>query len=299
MPSAVGRRKTASMAARPTADELVAWLDARGGLAHRRAVLDAGFSSTALRRLAASGRTRVVRRSWVARPGAEADLVAAASAGGRVTCISLARRLGWWMPEGSDAGPHLHLRPGAASPGAGVRGRVHWTRPLIPEPSGILTASREDALAHIAVCLPHDDALAVWESACRISSLAPETLRRLPWTTRAAHELAAEVTGLSDSGLETLLFAPLRRAGVRVIQQAHLAGRFVDGLIGDLLVVQTDGYAHHASSAQRSADIAHDVELRLRGYTVLRFSYRQVVRERALVERTIGRAMAQRLHIAG
>lgn len=63
-------------------------------------------------------------------------------------------------------------------------------------------------------------------------------------------------------------------------------------------MVQTDGYAHHASSAHRSADIAHDAELRLRGYTVLRFSYRQVVHERALVDRTIRRAIAQRLHLA-
>lgn len=287
------------MPARRSAEDFIVWADAHGGLVHRRAALDAGFSSTVLRRSAATGLARVVRRSWIARPGADPDLVAAASAGARLTCISLARRLGWWVPAGADAGLHLHLRPGAASPGPGDPERVmHWTRPLMPEPPGILLASAEDALAHIAVCIPHDDALAVWESASRVNGLAPESLRRLPWTTRAAHGLAAEVTGLSDSGLETLVFAPLRRSGVSVVQQAHLAGRFVDGLIGDLLVVQTDGYAHHASSAQRSADIAHDAELRLRGYTVLRFSYRQVVHERGLVDRTIRRAIAQRLHLA-
>lgn len=288
------------MAAARTVEQFVIWLEQRGGLAHRRASLDAGHSPPVLRRAVSSGAVRLVRRAWFAGPGADADLVTAASAGGRLTCVSLARRQGWWMPEDVDTAMHLHLRPGAASPGLGDDwpGTVHWTRPLVLGATGIPVSSAEDALAHIAVCLPREQALAVWESASRSESLPPEALRRLPWTTRAARDLAAEVTGLSDSGLETLVFAPLRRAGVPVVQQAYLAGRFVDGLIGDLLVVQTDGYAHHASSAQRSADIAHDAELRLRGYTVLRFSYRQVVHERASVERTIRRAMAQRLHLA-
>ncbi|GAA3632816.1 hypothetical protein GCM10022200_14760 [Microbacterium awajiense] len=57
-------------------------------------------------------------------------------------------------------------------------------------------------------------------------------------------------------------------------------------------------YEFHSSSAQRGADIAHDAELRLRGYTVLRFSYHQVVRDRPGVERVIRRAVAAGLHLA-
>ncbi|MET0735166.1 MAG: DUF559 domain-containing protein, partial [Microbacterium sp.] len=72
----------------------------------------------------------------------------------------------------------------------------------------------------------------------------------------------------------------------------------VDALIGDRLVIQVHGYEHHATSAQRSKDIAHDAELRLRGYTVLRFSYAQVVHESRLVEATIRRAVAAGLHLA-
>jgi len=81
------------------------------------------------------------------------------------------------------------------------------------------------------------------------------------------------------------------------VQQARIAGRFVDGLIGTSLLVQIDGFAFHASSAQRSADVAHDAELRLRGYTVLRFTYPQVVHERATVQRTVQRALAPQLHM--
>lgn len=161
-----------------------------------------------------------------------------------------------------------------------------------------LIASVEDALAHIAVCQPFDIALVLWESAARVEKLAPEYLRSLAWTTSAARTLAATVVGLSDSGLETLVVAPLRRRDLRVQQQAKVAGRFVDILVGDRLVVQIDGYEFHSSSAQRSADIAHDAELTLRGYTVLRFSYAQIVHDWRSVERAIMRAVTAGLHRA-
>ena len=94
------------------------------------------------------------------------------------------------------------------------------------------------------------------------------------------------------------MVTPLRRWGVRVRQQVVLAGRPVDVLVGDRLVLQIDGYEHHSSSAQRAKDIAHDAELRLRGYTVFRLSYSQVVHDWPAVERRIKRALAAGLHLA-
>ncbi|TQM34153.1 endonuclease domain-containing protein [Microbacterium kyungheense] len=76
----------------------------------------------------------------------------------------------------------------------------------------------------------------------------------------------------------------------------HIAQCLV--LVGDRLVLQIDGYEFHSSSAQRSANIAHDAELRLRGYTVLRFSYAQVVHDWPTLERTVRRAVAAGLHLA-
>ena len=89
---------------------------------------------------------------------------------------------------------------------------------------------------------------------------------------------------------------PLRRRGVAVRQQAKIAGRFVDLLVGERLVLQIDGFAYHSSSAQRTSDIAHDAELRLRGFTVLRLSYAQIVHDWPGVERIIDRALAAGLH---
>ena len=275
------------------------WLSARDGIARRDEVLRAGFAIGALRNLVRTGEARMIRRAWVALSGARPDLVTAAEAGGRVSCVSLARARGWWMPHDVDPHLHLHVLPGSASAHLpeGWPGVLHWTKPIVPSERR-LTATVEDALAQIAVCLPFDTALVLWESAARREALAGEALRGVLWTSRRARELAEAVTGLSDSGLETLVATPLRRWGVRVRQQVVLAGRPVDLLVGDRLVLQIDGYEHHSSSAQRAKDIAHDAELRLRGYTVLRLSYGQVVHDWPAVERRIRRALAAGLHLA-
>ncbi|QLD12348.1 endonuclease domain-containing protein [Microbacterium oleivorans] len=285
------------MPRRPASSDVTAWVDAAGGIAHRSAVLAAGFPVGVLRESVAGGELRMVRRAWCVSGAAPGDLLAAASAGGRLTCVSLARRRGWWMPDGIPAQHHVHLVPHASTTGLDAATATHWTRPLCPVARTDLEAGIEDALGHIAQCLSWNDALVVWESAARVEALAPETLQAVPWTSVAARELASAVTGLADSGLETILFAPLRERGLPVVQQAKIAGRFVDALVGDRLVLQVDGFAFHSSSAQRTADVAHDAELRLRGYTVLRFTYRQLVHERAGVEWTLQRALAQRLHL--
>ncbi len=280
-----------------TAQDLAEWLAARGGIAHRRDTLRAGFTVPLLRRLVGMGRVEAIRRAWLALPAADAELVAAARAGGRVSCLTLARRRNWWMPEGVDAGIHLHLTPGSRSPQGDACVR-HWNLPIAPVASTTLAATVEDALAHVALCLPHDLALVVWESASRTEGLAADYLRGVRWRSLAARELSADVMGLSDSGLETLLVVPLRRWGLRVRQQVVLRARPVDLLVGERLVIQVDGWEFHSSSAQRAKDIAHDAELRLRGYTVLRFGYAQIVYDRAGVEAIIRRAVAAGLHRA-
>ncbi|WP_438353740.1 endonuclease domain-containing protein [Microbacterium sp. CJ88] len=276
--------------------ELLAWIGARDGIAHRRDILDAGFPVAVLRAVLRDPQVEVLRRQWVVLESAPPVLRAAAGAGGRVACVTLARRRGWWMPEGVDSRTHLHVHPHAAAPAVGDDVVRHWTIP--PTSPQELEESAEDALAHIAGCVPREDALVIWESAIRVEKLAVEALRAIPWSTRAAAECALAVVGLSDSGLETMVVLPLRRSGLRVRQQIMIAGRRVDLLIDERLVVQIDGFEFHSSAGQRSKDIAHDVELRLRGYTVLRFGYAQVVHDRAEVGRAIRRAVAAGLHRA-
>lgn len=279
---------------------LEAWLTARGGIAHRSAADQAGFTPHAIRREVAAGRVLRVRRSWIALELADPDLVAAARAGGRVSCVTAARRRGWWMPRPGEPGIHLHLPPHATSPdlGSSFDGVVHWTVPLAPAPPHDLLDSVEDTLEQVARCLDTESALVVWESAVRSEGLAVEAMRRVLWKSRRATDLSQRVTGLSDSGLETIFVTRISAWGVRIRQQIVLADRPTDVLLGEWLVVQLDGFAFHSTAAQRSRDAAHDAELMLRGYTVLRFTYAQVMHDWPAVERTIARALAAGAHLS-
>ncbi len=261
--------------------------------------MDAGFTVRAIRTAAREGGVEIVRRRWLATIDAPPRLLTAARAGGRIACVSAARERGWWMPPGVDDRLHLSFAPGSASSGLApdFAGRAHWTKPIAPVPRRSLLESVEDTLAHIATCLGREHAHVLWESATRLEKIDPAALRRVRWRSIAAREVAESIGGLSDSGLETIVVIRLRSHGLPVRQQIVLAGRPVDILIGRRLVVQSDGWEFHSSSSQRSADIAHDAELRLRGYTVLRFSYAQIVHGWDTVERTILRAVAAGLHL--
>lgn len=274
---------------------LIDWLASRGGIAHRADAEEHGFPPHRVRAAIRCGAVRRLRAQWVALDSAPHDLVAAASASGRLSCVSLARHRGWWVPH--DAPPTLHLQVGPNAHRVRDDAILHWGEPLVDRGSRVLTASVEDALAHIATCCPYEDARVMWESAVRVESLDLEALRLVRWREPRARALADEVDGRSDSGLETIVVVRLSGWGLPVRQQVRLAGRRVDVVIGSHLVIQIDGFAHHSSAAQRTSDVAHDAELRLRGYTVLRITYAQIVHRWEEVERLIAAAVARGLHL--
>jgi very-short-patch-repair endonuclease len=277
-------------------EQLVVWVIASGGIAHRNAAGNAGFPLPVRRAAVRCGALRRVRREWLATDAAPADLLIAAENGGSLTCVSAARRRAWWIPEGVDDSIHVRLEPHAASPVSPVV--AHWTQRIAPAPGYGLLESVEDTLAHISVCLAPEDAQIVWNSALQTEKITPMAIRRVHWPHRQARECAQRASGQSDSGLETILVVRLSGWGVPLRQQVVLLGRPVDLLIGERLVIQVDGFAHHSSSAQRSKDVAFDAELSLNGYTVFRFTYEQVVRDWDTVERTIARAIAAGVHLA-
>lgn len=112
----------------------------------------------------------------------------------------------------------------------------------------------------------------------------------------AGRAVLTRASPFSDSGLETFVIPRLRWMKVRLVPQAWICGHRVDFLIGDRLVLQIDG-AHHVGF-QRQQDIAHDGQLMLRGYHVIRVGYHQVIEDWPLVQDLIMRAVAQGLHRA-
>lgn len=297
----MNRRHPQISALRPLADDhvgmdLKTWVTARGGIVHRADAAGRGYSPAQVRVAIRAGDVQRVRARWIATEAAPPDLRRAAEASGRVTCVTLARRRSWWVPENAPSDLHLHV--GTNSHRLTTGATVHWSAPLAGIGERSLTAPVEDALAHISRCLDFEDALTIWESAVRVESLDLESLRAVRWRDERSRALATAVRGRSDSGLETIFILRLSGWGVRIRQQVRLAGHDVDAVLGSHLVIQIDGFAHHSNAADRGRDVAHDGELRLRGYTVLRFTYAQIVHSWDAVERTISAALARGLHLA-
>ncbi|MGX5697537.1 hypothetical protein ACWKWP_15160 [Agromyces soli] len=273
--------------------DLTQWLRAEHGIGHASDAARLGASRTEVDRAVKAGRVRRVRRSWLALADVESPLIAAAEAGGRLTCASAARHLGLWTFD--DARLHISVPKHAGRADASaVR---HWsTGPVVPHRFELVEPI-ENILAHAATCLSPEGALVIWESAIRKRLTRIEILQRLPFRSARARELLAGCSMLSDSGIETVPVARLARIGVAVRQQEELLGHRVDGLIGDRLVYQIDGYAFHQDAAQRRRDIAHDRQLTLSGYIVLRYDYAQILFDWPSVEREIRLLVAQGAHL--
>ncbi|WP_166877384.1 endonuclease domain-containing protein [Salinibacterium sp. ZJ450] len=275
--------------------DLTTWLNTRGGIAHVHEALRAGFTRYDIKKAVDGNALRRIRRYWLATPHAQPDLAAAAKIGGRVACLSVAKRLDLWHFD--DGRLHVAVSPNAAHVASGSQ-VVHWSRGPIEVSPYRLMEPLENAMVHLADCQPFENALVVWESAIRKQLVAPAYLERLPLRTESARRVRLGASLLFDSGIESIPVARLRLLGLAVRQQVVIDGHPVDGLIGERLVYQIDGYEFHSDAATRRRDIAADGRLTLMGYSVLRFDYKQILFDWDYVERTILGAIAQGLHLA-
>ncbi|GAA1946353.1 DUF559 domain-containing protein [Agromyces allii] len=271
------------------------WIDHAGGIAHTNDALRAGFTRYSIKAAVDARVVRRIRRSWLATVNAPSSLAAAAWSGGRVACLSAASHHGLWTLD--DERFHLAVPPhsGHVRRGGAL---VHWSTGPIPIARTTLVEPVVNALWQIADCRPFEHALATWESAIRSGQISVDLLDRLPMTSAAGRAVRSACSQLSDSGIESIPVARLARIGITVAQQVVLDAHAVDGLIGDRLVLQIDGYAFHRTAEQRQRDIAADRRLRLMGYTVFRIGYADVLNDWERVELEICTAIAQGLHLA-
>ncbi len=95
----------------------------RKGIAHAHEALRAGYTRYELHAAIAQRRVTRIRRDWLALSTVRADLRVTARAGGRIACLSLAKRLKLWTID--DKLQHLSVSPHStykASKGQ----RLHW-----------------------------------------------------------------------------------------------------------------------------------------------------------------------------
>jgi very-short-patch-repair endonuclease len=276
-------------------------LQAQKGIARQSTLLGRDTSKRDLADAVAAGSLSRIRRSWLALPGADPQLVAAARSGVVLGCITQAQRLGLWVHSDTER-PHVCAPPSSG----GVRieqdqntGRlkaiVHWFVPVVARAPHELEDGIENTLVAIAQCQPFEHALASWESALNKGLVDREMLARLRLP-GLARDILAEATPFADSGLETIVPRRLRWLRLRILHQIWIHGHRVDFLIGDRLVLQIDG-GHHVGP-QREADNKHDAELMLRGYHVVRVGYSQIMDDWPSVQQLVMNAVAQGLHLA-
>ena len=271
--------------------DLMTELQAQGGVALRTALMKAGVSGYSIECAMAAGLVTRPRRGWVAIPGVDPYLLAAARAGVVITCITRAKRLGLWVR--AEDGPHVGAPPSASRLQLkNKKATVHWARPVEPRAPGTLEDSILNTLLIVARCQPHESALAVWESALNLRLVDKAELARLPLVP-SVRGLLEEATPFADSGLESIFRTRLQWLSRPIRYQIWIQGHRADFLIGDGLVVQVDG-GHHVG-AQRAEDVAHDAALMLLGYHVIRVTYVQVIERWHEVQDLVMRAVAQGL----
>lgn len=144
-----------------------------------------------------------------------------------------------------------------------IDAEVHRRRPIKLRAPGQLLDHLENSLDCVAACLPHEEALTIWDSALQKGLTDYPALAALPLRGRA-RALLADCTPFSDSGLESIFRTRLRWLKISIRPQAWVHGHRVDFLLGDRLIVQVDGKQHEG--AQRTSDCEHDAELMKRGY---------------------------------
>lgn len=250
-------------------------LEANGGWLHRAGLLERGWSAKQILAARRAEGIPLLRRRWLVLPGAE-PMGDAARSGSVITCVSALEHHRLWVPPAvREEQPHFAVPQSWSD--RPPSGRVHRSASLTARDARSLFDGVRNVLANIALCLPADQAFAVWESAIAADAVTAAKLRATPWVHPIARELAAEVSDRSDSGVESTFVWRCRRMGLQVSQQVRIAGHRVDVLIGRRIVVQLDGWAFHRDAAQRRSDIRHDRELTSLGYVVLRFDYYDVM----------------------
>lgn len=270
----------------------IAQLHKRAGVARTSTLIAAGVPRGEIAGAVASAKAVRLKRGWVALPDADPMLMLAAKYSMTISCISNAKRLGLWVFKEEQC--HLASRPDGRH-FHDPRVVVHRHRPLEPRHPDRLEDTLVNTLVLVTHCVPHEEAVAIWDSALNKKLTDIPSLVQLPLPPRA-RKVLNDTTPLADSGLESYLRQRLAWTGVPFKMQVWLFGHRVDALLGERLVLQVDG-AHHVR-AQRDSDITHDAQLRLRGYTVIRMSYRQLIHEWPLIQDLITHAIANGLHHA-
>ncbi len=243
-----------------------------GGAARRPALARLGIDDAGLRRAVRAGVLQPARGLY-ALPSADSEYVALLRRRQLLTCLSAAPFYELWT-IGAAGHSHVHHPRGLTFDGQAAHGGLLF-EPQQHRP----VAALGDVLIHALRCLPFRESLVMVECAVGRGDMTVDFLRqRLPGRRngKARHVLEWVDRG-AESLLETLARSYFRRAGIRVEPQVYIDGvGYVDLLLEGRLIVELDG-RHHGDWAQVKKDQRRNNVSVVRGYSVLRYYYDDVV----------------------
>jgi very-short-patch-repair endonuclease len=276
------------------ADRIVMDLAAtRHGVVTARDLAAVGLERRAVARRVAQGHLRRLHRGvFLAGPllGARTREMAAVLAVGHDAAVSHRSAAALWelLPPADEpvdvtvTRGHPRNRPGI---------RVHRTRRLEHSlNAGVPVTTPLRTLQDLACSVGTRDLERAIEEAQVRRLVTQQELDRLH-SRGARHE-----PSLTRSEAERRLLALIRAARLPPPRTNTRVGRYeVDFLWADhRVVVEVDGFAFHSSRAAFERDRARDRDLQLSGYTVLRFTWRQLVEEPEAVVAALASALASR-----
>ena len=282
------------------------------GVFTRAQAMDAGYSSYRIRRLVRDRRWVVVLGSVYVESStslSQASLARAAvlAAGtGSVVSHGTAARL-WELVVPVDPDVHVTVDPNVHLKIPGLRAhRVPVAEKELAVREGILCTGLMRTLIDCLLWLPEEAGRAMVLDALRRRLVTWDEMRQALVRTGQRHGLARawrvmrEVAGGAHSEAEVRVHRILTQAGisgwkanVRVNDSRGLVG-FADVLFDDVpLVLEIDGRAYHSDDDRFQRDRSRQNRLVLGGYTVLRFTWDDLVRRPDEVVRQVRATLAE------
>ncbi|TDD45437.1 DUF559 domain-containing protein [Kribbella antibiotica] len=275
--------------------DIVEVLSKRGGVA-TFGDLRVLVPARAIRAALCGGEIRRVSKGVYALPQAPPALAAARSHGGVVSHLSAAQHWGFGVIN-APLLPHVTLQPKQVRRRTGLPCTLHWAD--VPALDDVTTPIR--TVLDCIRTLPLAESLAVSDSALRSGALSEDELLDAAARLRGPHRRRIQrVVSLADKRAESVLESALRAITIEAgfedfvpqvpVQDRDFSARIDLANLRLRLGLEADGFEHHGSRQALAKDCRRHVQLTIRGWRILRFSWEDIMYDQEWVVHAVRQA---------